>query len=62
MSDWLTDPELCRFALRVIGEAGQMGERKLAISALVSGRDIVPAPVQDELGRFAVSVIPLHTI
>lgn len=49
MSDWLTDPELCRFALRVIGKAGQMGERELAIRALVSGRDIVPAPVQGEI-------------
>lgn len=49
LSDWLSDPELCRFALRAIGRAGQFGEHDAAVRALLGGRDSVPPSVQAEI-------------
>ena len=49
ISDWLADPDLSRFALRVIGRAGKLGEPDAAIAALIRGREIVPASVQSEI-------------
>lgn len=49
VSDWLLDPELSRFALRVIGRAGLFGARDAAIRALVAGRDMTPPPIQAEI-------------
>lgn len=49
LSDWLSDPELCRFALRTIGRAGQFGERDAAIRALLAGREMVSASIQREI-------------
>jgi hypothetical protein len=49
VSDWLLDPELSRFALRVIGRAGQFGEHDAAIRALVAGREVTPPPIQADI-------------
>ena len=49
LSDLLSDPDLCRFALRAIGRAGQLGEREAAIRALIGGREIAPASVREEI-------------
>ena len=49
ISDWLADPALSRFALRVIGRAGKLGEPDAAIAALIRGREIVPASIQPEI-------------
>lgn len=49
LSDWLSDPELCRFALRTIGRAGLFGERDAAIQALTAGREMVAPSIRDEI-------------
>lgn len=49
LSDWLSDPELCRFALRTIGRAGQFGERDAAIRTLISGREMVSPSIRDDI-------------
>lgn len=48
LSDWLSDPELCRFALRTIGRAGQF-ERDAAIRTLISGREMVSPSIRDDI-------------
>jgi hypothetical protein len=49
MEDWLGDPDLCRFAMRTIGRAGQLGEPEQAIAALLQGREMVPSAARAEV-------------
>ena len=60
MADWLTRSELGRFAIRVVGRAGQFGERDSAIRTLLgSARD---GPRLDPVGdRSRTCAIGLQT-
>ena len=59
MGEWLADPELCRFAVRVIGRAADLGARDPAIAKLNEARaDTTPAQradIDQELRRLGVN-------
>lgn len=45
VGEWLADPELCRFAVRIIGRAADMGVREQAVAKLQAAREHT-TPVQ----------------
>ena len=58
MGEWLADPELCRFAVRVIGKAADFGARDDAIGKLLEARGATTpmqrADIDAELKRLGV--------
>ena len=59
MAEWLADPDLTRFAVRVIGRAADSGQRELAIQVLDEARqEATPdqrMDIDDELRRLGVA-------
>lgn len=62
MGEWLADPELCRFAVRVIGKVADLGVRESAVAVLQAAREqttrMQRADIDSELRRGARQATP----
>lgn len=59
MGEWLADPVLTRFAVRVVGRVADLGDRDLAVNTLRIAREEASpdqrADIEDELRRLGVN-------
>lgn len=65
MAEWLADPQLTRFAVRVVGRVADLGHRDAAVGALLAAREEATpdqrTDIDTELHRLGVTTRPTRS-